>query len=90
MNTLPPSVKAYHRTAVFTETTVPKGLLQDHRTKQGVWGVITVLSGRLRYTVPSTGEVRVLEAGRPGIVEPTVAHRVKPLGPVEFFVEFHR
>ena len=50
----------YRRTGIFTERTVPDGLLNDHATKTGVWGVITVIAGRLRFIVPSTGEDVVL------------------------------
>jgi tellurite resistance-related uncharacterized protein len=91
---LPPDVKPYRRTAEFTEATVPAGLLRSHTTKDGVWGVIHVQDGRLLYRVTDprrTPSERVLEPGAaPGVVEPTIAHEVRPLGPVRFFVEFHR
>jgi len=87
---LPAAVRPYRRTPVFTQDTVPAGLLKDHSTKPGVWGVITVLSGRLQYCVPSTGETATLSPEQCGIVEPTVTHHVKPLGDVTFTVEFWR
>ncbi len=87
---LPPSVRPYKQTPVFTQDTVPLGLLKSHSTKHGVWGVITVLSGRLHYCVPATGETAILSPGRSGVVEPTVPHRVKPLGAVTFSIEFWR
>ena len=90
MNALPEGLRAYRRTPVFTETTVPAGLLKDHRTKPGVWGVIHVVSGRLRYTIPSRKENVTLSPARPGIVEQDVAHHVTPLGAVSFYVEFWR
>lgn len=90
MPTLPPEVSAYKRTSVFSETTVPSGLLNDHRTAPGVWGVINVIAGELRYEIPSLGESRVLTPERPGIVEPGVTHSVQPLGAARFFVEFYR
>ena len=90
MKSLPEGRAPYKRTPVFTEKTVPAGLLKDHATKAGVWGVIEVTSGRLRYTIPSSGEVVDLHAGLNGIVEPEVLHHVTPLGPVEFSVEFWR
>lgn len=90
MKTLPKSVEAYHRTAVFTEDTVPASLLNEHRTKQGVWAVIHVLSGQLQYIVAESQEETLLEPGKDGIVEPTASHRVTPLGPVSFYVEFWR
>lgn len=90
MKTLPVTVAPYQRTKTFTQDTVPKGLLADHSTKAGTWGVITVLEGKLKYTIPSTDEIVILDSETWGIVEPEVAHHVTPLGPVSFFVEFHR
>ena len=91
MAALPEGVAPYRKTPVFTETTIPAGLLRSHSTAAGVWGLIHVLEGRLMYRVIGAGEERVLEPGaRPGVVEPTVPHEVAPLGPVRFYVEFHR
>lgn len=91
MAVLPEGVAPYRKTPVFTETTIPAGLLRSHSTAAGVWGLIHVLEGRLRYRVIEAGEERVLEPGAPpGVVEPTVTHEVAPLGPVRFYVEFHR
>lgn len=91
MRALPTDVEAYDRTREFTESTVPAGLLRDHRTKPGVWGRITVLEGSLRYRIlePETEE-HLLDPDRPGIVEPGVTHEVELVGPVRFYVEFHR
>jgi tellurite resistance-related uncharacterized protein len=91
---MPPDVKPYRRTAEFTEATVPAGLLRSHTTKAGAWGAIHVLEGRLAYRItdprrPRTETVLTAE-GAPGVVEPTVLHEVEPLGPVRFYVEFHR
>ncbi len=91
MKSLPDDVRPYRRTPEFTETTVPAGLLGRHTTAEGVWGLIQVVSGRLRYRILAPEvEEHVLEPGKPGVVEPQVPHQVEPLGPVRFFVEFHR
>ena len=86
----PNGLKAYKRTPVFTEQTVPKGLLNDHNTKAGVWGQINVISGALTYVIASTGQSYVLKPGTIGTVIPEERHHVTPNGPVEFFVEFWR
>jgi tellurite resistance-related uncharacterized protein len=91
---LPPDVHAYMRTPEFTEATVPAGLLRAHDTKPGVWGRIHVLEGRLAYRVtdlrrPASERILTPE-GDPGVVEPTIRHEVEPIGPVRFYVEFHR
>lgn len=92
--TLPDDVRAYAKTAVFTEETVPPGLLREHTTKAGSWGLIHVLEGRLAYRITDPRRPRaerLLTPQRPpGVVEPTVLHDVQPLGPVRFYVEFLR
>ncbi len=89
MKTLPEHVSAFQKTAEFTETSVPKGLLKDHNTKAGVWGKIVVLEGKLEYTILEP-EVVCLSPELPGVVEPMMLHYVKPLGQVKFYVEFYR
>lgn len=90
MQQLPSYVQAYKKTPVFTEITVPKGLLKDHSTKADVWGVIHVLSGKLRYTVPSQSEVIELTSGDTAVVVPEQVHFVTPLGDVSFYADFWR
>jgi tellurite resistance-related uncharacterized protein len=87
-------VQPYKRTAVFTEATVPAALRRAHATKEGAWGLIHVLDGRLAYRImdprrPESERILTRES-EPGVVEPTILHEVEPLGPVQFFVEFHR
>lgn len=90
VKSLPEGVQPYKKTPVFSELTVPKGLLRDHNTKSGVWGVINVVSGNLRYTVPSIERYVDLAAGDTAIVVPEQLHHVAPLGAVSFYVEFWR
>ncbi len=87
---LPDGVTAYKQTTQFTEVTVPQGLLNDHATKDGVWGVIHVVQGKLRYVVPGRDVDTVLTPTTRGIIMPTEIHRVEPIGQVSFFVEFYR
>ena len=47
MKELPATVTAYQRTNLFTEDSVPSGLLKNHSTKEGVWGLIQVEEGQL-------------------------------------------
>lgn len=94
MTALPDGLEPYKRTEVFTEASVPAGLLQAHATKAGAWALIHVIEGRLVYRIVDPRwplSDTVLEPGPPpGVVEPTVLHEVEPLGPVRFYVEFHR
>ena len=83
-------MRPYRRTPEFTESTIPKGLLKEHTTKPGVWGVIRVTQGLLEYRILKPApEQRLLTPDKPGIAEPTVPHEVAPIGPVRFYVEFH-
>lgn len=91
---LPAGLQAYKRTPTFTEASVPAGLLSDHSTKDGVWGLIHVEEGTLRYVVTDTrrthGETILTPDQAAGIVEPTIIHHVEPIGSVRFHVEFLR
>lgn len=88
---LPAGHALYKRTPVFEQDDIPAGLRRDHATKPGVWGVIRVLAGQLRYVVePPLASERLLAPGVDGIVVPEVRHRVEAEGAVRFYVEFHR
>ncbi len=88
---LPSEYAPYKRTAELDQASIPAGLLRDHSTKAGVWGVIHVVAGGLRYIVeaPLAREL-LLDPTTRGVVVPEVLHRVEPVGDVRFFVEFHR
>ena len=81
-------LQPYKRTATFTEASV------DHSTKDGAWGLIHVEEGRLRYFVTDPRRpplVRDLTPeSEPMLIEPTILHRVEPLGAVRFHVQFLR
>lgn len=90
MKSLPSNVVAYKQTPVFTSATVPAALLRQHTTKADSWAKIWVKSGQLKYQIlHNPTEEYTLTPDLPGIVEPQVPHQVKPLGPVEFYVEFY-
>jgi tellurite resistance-related uncharacterized protein len=90
----PEGLSVYKRTPNFDETSIPRGLLADHATKEGVWGLIRVEEGRLLYVVTDPrrdhAELILAPGDKPGVVESTIAHRVEPLGAVRFHVEFMR
>jgi len=91
VRTLPPQCRSYKKTPVFTEDSVPAGLLKAHQTKPGTWGKIVVLDGKLIYRILQPElETHVLDPDHPGVVEPEVLHEVEPLGEVTFYVDFHR
>jgi len=78
------------RTPEFTQDTVPPALLRAHETKGGAWALIHVLEGKLRYCIEAPATESILKPGRPGVIQPQVPHHVEPIGPVRFYLEFHR
>jgi tellurite resistance-related uncharacterized protein len=83
------SATPYKCTPVFDENTLPAGLRREHRTKPGVWGIIRVLEGRLRYRVLDPASETILDPEHPGLVLPGQPHLVEPLGTVRMQVEFY-
>ena len=86
---LPEQVRPYRTTAEFDHHSLPQALRKNHSTKAGVWALIHVLEGRLRYCVPQWQLDVVLTPNAPGIVAPQVEHFVEPMGAVRLYVEFH-
>ena len=87
----PAGLTEYKRTPVFTETTVAAGLLHEHSTKAGVWGMILVEEGMLEYTVHYPEDrIQQLHGGDTAVVVPQMKHRVRPLDVVRFCVAFYR
>ena len=87
---LPDGLSPYRRTSTFSPATVPAGLLRDHKTKAGVWGLIQVVQGTLIYRIAATGSEQVLTPDVNGVVEPEVLHSVSLSEDAAFFVEFWR
>lgn len=86
-------LQPYNRTATFTGTSIPAGLLGDRSAKAGDGGLIHV-DEKLRYvgTDPrraSNDEV-LMPGTASGLIEATILDRVKPIGTVTFHVEFMR
>jgi tellurite resistance-related uncharacterized protein len=91
VKSLPANAVAYKRTAEFTRSTLPSGLLRSHRTKDGTWAKIVVIEGGLTYrTLEPTIEEVVLTPERHGVVEPMIRHEVVPGPGARFYVEFYR
>lgn len=79
----------YRTTPVFDEDSLPAALRKEHRTKAGVWGLIRVLEGRVRFVSLDPPSETVLSDQEPGMVEPEQPHYVEPLGPMKMHVEFY-
>jgi len=84
-----PAPAPYKSTPIFDENTLPVGLQKEHRTKVGVWGIIRVLEGRVRYQVLDPVSETILDSSLPGRVMPDQPHRVEPIGSMRMQVEFY-
>jgi truncated hemoglobin YjbI/tellurite resistance-related uncharacterized protein len=84
-----PASKPYRSTPVFDDQTLPAALRQAHTTKEGVWGVIRVLEGCVRYRIEAHDHDVILSPGTPGLVRPQEPHHVEPVGPMRMQVEFY-
>ncbi len=88
---LPTGLVLQRTTPIFTEDTVPEGLLRTHRVADGVWGRLIVRSGALGFVFEdSNDETLTVTAGNSLVIAPGRLHHVIISGPVEFAVEFHR
>jgi len=87
---IPAGYVVTRRTPEFTQDTVPPALLSAHETKGGACALIHVLEGKLRYCIEVPASESILEPGQPGVIQPQVPHHVEPIGPVRFYLEFHR
>lgn len=76
----------------FKAETIPSGLLKDHNTKAGTWGLIRVDRGKLGYQMNEpTQQYFELTAPATGVILPQMHHHVEALSDdVEFVVEFYR
>lgn len=91
MKTLPCDVVCYATSPEFTGDAMPANLSGAHQTNAGVWAKIVVQEGRLRYHILEPEPAKYeLSPDRPGIVEPTIPHRVEPIGNARFRLEFYR
>lgn len=79
----------YRSTPIFDENTLPAGLRKEHRTKAGVWAVIRLLEGRLRYRTLDPDSETILDPERSGLILPEQAHFVEPLGAVRLQIDFY-
>ena len=91
MKDLPSDLAEFKRTPEFSELSVPVALLSSHSTKEGTWGKIVVLEGKLIYRIlePDAEELE-LDPQYPGVIEPAIRHEIEIHSPARFYVQFYR
>lgn len=87
---LPRGMELTRVTPEFTSETVPTGLLSAHRVAPGVWGLVKVHAGSVRFVAESTGDERTLHPGETQVIEPDVAHHLEVAPDARFVIEFYR
>lgn len=87
---LPPDVRCYKQIGPFRGDEIPKGLLSEHRLKEGVWGLVTVCDGTLDFVWDDgSGDAHHLVAPTQIVVPPTVPHHLEHTEAAEISIAFH-
>jgi tellurite resistance-related uncharacterized protein len=89
--TLPGDAEAYRTIGPFDAETLPKGLRAEHSLKPGVWGLLELTEGTLRFVWddrPGGGEELVAPARI--VVPPEAVHHVEGEGPFTLTIAFYR
>jgi tellurite resistance-related uncharacterized protein len=88
---LPEGLSPVRTTTTWTEATLPGALRRRHRLAAGVWGLLHVERGEVRFVARTDPRLdRVLTAGTEQPIPPDVEHHIEPLGPVGVHLEFLR
>ena len=88
---LPPGYLMYARSPDFTPENLPDALRAGHTTKAGVWGLLRVTAGAVRFAMePPRDEVVVARVGETVVIPTQLRHHVEFVEPGRFHVEFYR
>lgn len=92
MQCIPDSAEAYRTIGPFHQDSLPIGLLREHNTKAGVWGLLEVLAGEVKYVITQPGEEseHILSQACPGVIAPEQKHHLVLISDVNFQITFHR
>lgn len=84
------AAQPYKVTPVFDAATLPAALRNEHRTKDGVWGLLRVLEGRVTLVFIAPRREVEVSPGLPAPIPPAEPHFVRIDGPMRMQVEFYR
>jgi len=86
---LPDGLRLERTTPTWDHLSLPAALLRSHRVAAGVWGLLQVEAGRLRFVAETEPRLDVVvEAGSSQPIPPDVEHRIEVTGPVRLHLEF--
>lgn len=80
--------RPYASSPTFTAETLPRALQHGHRTKPGVWALLRVFEGKIRYCTEAGGIARVVTPDSLLLIQPEELHHVELLGPVRLCLDF--
>ena len=86
-----PELVTYWSLGRFDRESLPEGLLRDHRLKDGTWGRLALLSGRITLVWDDgEGGERDLQPGETIMIPPKRPHHLVVGGPFELQLDFQR
>lgn len=80
----------YASSPIFDEQSLPGALRNDHRTKDGTWGVLRVLAGQVRLVFIDPPSQVIVTPDRPALIAPQATHFVELMGKMTMQVDFYR
>lgn len=80
----------YASSPVFDDQSLPDKLRNDHRTKDGTWGLLRVLEGEVRLIFTEPHREVLVTPDMPAPIAPLATHYVVQLGKMTMQVEFYR
>lgn len=84
------SSEPYKVTPVFDQETLPQALRCEHRTKEGTWGLLRVLEGRVTLVFVDPPRALEVSPEEPALIPPMATHFVEVDRPMRLQVEFYR
>lgn len=87
---MPSGMTEFSRTKLYTEATVPDKLRKHHCLSKDVWGLLTVKSGMLTYSLEEGGFDVAVKQGQSVVIPPEALHFVTPGDQVSFDVAFFK
>ena len=85
---MPP--EPYKSTPVFDAETLPEAIRKQHSTKEGTWGLLRVLEGRVTLVFIDPAREVEVTPGKPAPIPPQAVHFVKLDGPMRMQVDFYK